>query len=219
MGLDAGSGDGDALIRRAGAGDRQALAVLFHRHRKRLRQMVRLRLDQRLQGRVDPSDVLQEAFLDLAEKLPEYARQRSEIPLFLWLRLVTGERLLRIHRQHLGAAMRDAGREVSLHRGALPQASGGSLAAQLLGRFTSASQAMIRVEVQLQLQQALNGMDPTDREIIALRHFEELSNSEAAAVLEISPQAASNRHLRAMTRLQAILKSIPGLLDRAPGKS
>jgi RNA polymerase sigma-70 factor, ECF subfamily len=219
MGLDAELGDEDALIRRAVAGDREALATLFHRHRKRLRQMVRLRLDRRLQGRVDPSDVLQEAFLDLAEKLPEYARQRSEIPLFLWLRLVTGERLLRIHRQHLGTAMRDAGREVSLHRGALPQASSVSLAAQLLGRYTSASQAIIRAEVQLQLQQALNGMDPTDREIIALRHFEELSNGEAATVLGISPQAASNRHLRAMTRLQAILKSIPGLLDRAPGKS
>ncbi len=218
MRLDAESEEEDALIRRAAAGDREALAVLFHRHRKRLRQMVRLRLDRRLQGRVDPSDVLQEAFLDLVEKLPEYARQRSEIPLFLWLRLVTGERLLRVHRQHLGAAMRDAGREVSLHRGAFPQASSVSLAAQLLGRYTSASQAIIRAEVQLQLQQALNGMDPTDREIIALRHFEELSNGEAAAVLGISPQSASNRHLRAMTRLQAILKSIPGLLDRAPGK-
>ena len=216
MGLDAESEEEDALIRRAAAGDREALAVLFHRHRKRLRQMVWLRLDRRLQGRVAPSDVLQEAFLDLVEKLPEYARQRSEIPLFLWLRLVTGERLLRVHRQHLGTAMRDAGREVSLHRGALPQASSVSLAAQLLGRYTSASQAIIRAEVQLQLQQALNGMDPTDREIIALRHFEELSNGEAATVLGISPQAASNRHLRAMTRLQAILKSIPGLLDRAP---
>jgi RNA polymerase sigma-70 factor (ECF subfamily) len=218
MGLDSESADEDALIRRAVANDRGALAVLFQRHRKRLRQMVRLRLDRRLQGRVDPSDVLQEAFLDLAEKLPEYASQRSEIPLFLWLRLVTGERLLRIHRQHLGTAMRDAGREVSLHRGALPQASSVSLAAQLLGRFTSASQAIIRVEVQLQLQQALNGMEPADREIIALRHFEELSNAEAATVLGISPQAASNRHLRAMTRLQAILKSIPGLLDRANGR-
>ncbi len=218
MVVDAESEEEDALIRRAAAGDREALAFLFHRHRKRLRQMVRLRLDRRLQGRVDPSDVLQEAFLDLVEKLPEYARQRSKIPLFLWLRLVTGERLLRVHRQHLGAAMRDAGREVSLHRGALPQASSVSLAAQLLGRYTSASHAIIRAEVQLQLQQALNGMDPTDREIIALRHFEELSNGEAATVLGISPQAASNRHLRAMTRLQAILKSIPGLLDRAPGK-
>ena len=109
--------------------------------------------------------------------------------------------------------MRDAGREVSLYRGALPQASSVSLAAQLLGRFTTASQAVARAEVQLQLQQALNQMDPIDREVIALRHFEELSNAETAEVLGISPQAASNRHIRAMARLQAILKGIPGLLD------
>jgi RNA polymerase sigma-70 factor, ECF subfamily len=217
MSRDSELDDEDALVGRAAGGDKEALAVLFHRHRKRLRQMVRLRLDRRLQGRVDPSDVLQEAFLDLTDKLPEYASRKSQVPLFLWLRLVTGERLLRIHRQHLGTAIRDAGREVSLHRGALPQASSVSLAAHLLGRLTSASQAIIRVEVQVQLQQALNGMDPMDREIIALRHFEELSNNEAAAVLEISPQAASNRYLRAIARLQAILKSIPGLLDRAPG--
>jgi RNA polymerase sigma-70 factor (ECF subfamily) len=208
----------DDLIQQAIAGDQKALATLFHRHRKRITQMVRLRLDRRLQGRIDPSEVLQEAFLDAAEKLPEFGRQRAEIPFFLWLRMVAGERLLRIHRKHLGAEMRDAAREVSLHRGRLPQASSVSLAAQLLGRFTTASQALIRAEIQLKLQQALNGMDSNDREIITLRHFEELSNAEAATVLGISPQAASNRHLRAMTRLQAILKSIPGLLDRAPGK-
>ena len=203
----------DALARSAAAGNEAALAELYGRHRKRLRQMVRLRLDRRLQGRVDPSDVLQEAYLDLAEKLPGYVQERSGLPPYLWLRLVVGERLLRVHRQHLGAAMRDAGREVSLYRGALPQASSVSLAAQLLGRFTTASQAVARAEVQLQLQQALNQMDPIDREVIALRHFEELSNTEAAEVLGISPQAASNRHIRAMARLQAILKGIHGLLD------
>ena len=141
--------------------------------------MVRLRLDRRLQGRVDPSDVLQEAYLDLAAKLPEYA-SRPAIPFFLWLRLVAGERLLRVHRHHLGAAMRDAGREVSLHQGAFPEASSASLAAQLLGQLTSASQAALRAEMQLLLQEALNGMDPIDREVLALRHFEELSNDEVA---------------------------------------
>jgi RNA polymerase sigma-70 factor (ECF subfamily) len=195
-----------------------ALAGLFERHRKRLRGMVRLRLDRRLQGRVDPSDVLQEAFLDLADKLPAYASDAAKLPFYLWLRLVVGERLLRIHRQHLGAAMRDAGREVSLYRGALPQASSISLAAQLLGRMTSASEALNRAEIQLQLQAALNAMDPMDREIIGLRNFEELSNGEAARVLGIKEQAASNRYVRAMTRLQAILKAIPGLLDLAPGR-
>ncbi len=204
----------DELLPLAAAGDTVALAALFARHRKRLRQMVRLRLDRRLQGRVDPSDVLQEAYLDLAEKVTEYVRRRPELPVYLWFRLVVGERMQRIHRRHLGAAMRDAGREVSLHRGALPQASTASLAARLLGRFTTASEALIRAEVRLQVQKALNQMEPIDREVIALRHFEELSNSEVAQVLGITPQAASNRHLRALARLQAILKDVPGLLGQ-----
>src|SRR5271166_6620129 len=119
----------DLLVDRAAAGDTAALAELFGCYRKRLRQMVRLRLDRRLQGRVDPSDVLQEAYIDFARKLPEYTRARPELPFYLWLRLITGERLLRIHRQHLGTLMRDVDREVSLYRGALPQASSESLAA------------------------------------------------------------------------------------------
>jgi RNA polymerase sigma-70 factor (ECF subfamily) len=207
--------DDESLVRRAAGGEEAALAELFGRYRKRLRQMVRLRLDRRLQGRVDPSDVLQEAYLDVAAQLPHYLG-KPEMPLFLWLRLVAGQRLMRIHRQHLGAAMRDAGREVSLYRGALPQASSVSLAAQLLGRFTTASQAIVRAEVQLQLQAALNGMDPIDREIIALRHFEELTNAEAAEVLGLEPSAASKRYIRALKRLQAVLQNVPGLLDREP---
>src|SRR5215470_17233679 len=187
-------GETEDLLLRAERGDQDALAALWERHRKRLRQMVRLRLDRRLQGRVDPSDVLQEAYIDMAERLPDYVRDRPFAP-YLWLRLVAGQRLMQIHRRHLGAAMRDAGREVSLYRGALPQASSVSLAAQLLGRFTTASQAIVRAEVQLQLQAALNGMDPIDREIIALRHFEELSNAEAAEVLGLETSAASKRYI------------------------
>jgi RNA polymerase sigma-70 factor (ECF subfamily) len=176
--------------------------------------MVRLRLDRRLQGRVDPSDVLQEAYIDLAQRLPEYARDRAFTP-YLWLRLVTGQRLIEVHRRHLATAMRDAGREVSLYRGALPQASSISLAAQLLGRFTTASQAAVRAERQLQLQAVLNGMDPMDREILALRHFEELSNGEAAEVLGLSKTAANNRYIRALGRLRDLLESMPGFLDKA----
>lgn len=204
------------LLRRAAAGDLQAASELFDAYRGRLRQMIRLRLDRRLQGRVDPSDVLQDAYLDVAEQLPSYLA-KPDMPFFLWLRLVAGQRLLRVHRKHLGAAMRDAGREVSIYKGAMPQASSLSLAAQLLGRFTSASQAAVRAERQVQLQSALNGMDATDREIIALRHFEGLSNGEAAQVLGLSKTAASNRYVRAMMRLQAVLEGIPGFLDR-PGE-
>ena len=206
--------DIEPLLNRAAAGDLAALAELFDQYRKRLRQMVRLRLDRRLQGRVDASDVLQDAYLDVVRELPIYLRKR-EMPFFLWLRLVTGQRMMRIHRVHLGAAMRDVGREVSLYKGALPQASSVSLAAQLLGRYTPASQAVSRAEVQVQIQAALNSMEPIDREIIALRHFEELTNAEAAEVLSLEPSTASKRYIRALKRLQAILQNVPGLLDRA----
>ena len=211
--MDRDPDDSQELLRRAAAGDEAALGALWERYRTRLRQMVRLRLDRRLQGRVDPSDVLQDAYLDLAARLPEYARDRP-MPTYLWLRLVTGQRLAQVHRQHLGTAMRDAGREVSLYRGALPQASSASLAAQLLGRFTTASQAAIRAERQLQLQEALNGMDPMDREILALRHFEGLSNGEAAQVLGLSQTAANNRYIRALGRLRDSLGQVPGFFDQ-----
>lgn len=204
----------DDLIGRALSGDEQALAALFGHYRCRLRQMVRLRLDRRLQGRVDPSDVLQEAYLDIVQQLPSYARQRGEMSFFLWLRLVTGQRMMRVHREHLGTEMRNAGRDVSLHRGALPRATSVSLAAQLLGRFTSASQSAMRAEMQVKLQEAINSMEELDREIIALRHFEELSNKEAAELLGLSKSAASNRYVRALARLQGVLQSMPGFLDQ-----
>ena len=128
--------------------------------------MVRLRLDRRLQGRLDASDVLQEAFLDVQKKAADFAA-KPDMPAYLWLRLVTAERLLILHRHHLGTQMRDAGQEVSLCRGGPPAASTHSLANLLLGRLTSPTQAAIRAERQLRLQEALNGMDPLDREILA----------------------------------------------------
>jgi RNA polymerase sigma-70 factor (ECF subfamily) len=202
----------EALVKRATAGDTQALAELFNHHRHRLRQMVRLRLDRRLQGRVDPSDVLQEAFLDLAAELPSYSR-RPAIPFFLWMRLVAGQRLMQVHRRHLGTEMRDAARDVSLF-GGFPQAASASLAAQLLGKLTSAGGAAIRAEIQLRLQEALNSMEDLDREIIALRNFEELDNREAAAVLGLSLDTARKRYVRALKRLQVLLRRIPGLIER-----
>jgi RNA polymerase sigma-70 factor (ECF subfamily) len=202
----------DDLLRRAKAGDGQAQAELFARYRERLRRMVRLRLDRRLYGRLDPSDILQEAYLDYLKRFPDYAAEPS-LPFYLWLRAQTGQKLVDVHRQHLGAKMRDAGQEVSLHRGAFPPASSQSLAHQLLGRLTSPSQAAIRAEMQIRLQEALNIMDPMDREVLVLRHFEELSNSETAAVLGIRTSAASKRYVRALQRLREILDGIPGFFE------
>jgi RNA polymerase sigma-70 factor (ECF subfamily) len=202
----------DELLRRAGAGDEAALAALFARYRDRLRAMVRLRLDRRMAGRLDPSDVLQEAYLDVAKRFPEYSAAPA-VSFYLWLRNLTGQRLIDLHRQHLGAQMRDAGREVSLYRGALPQVSSASLAQQLLAGLTSPTQAAIRAEMQLQLQEALNSMDPIDREVVVLRHFEELNNAETAQVLGIDPSAASKRYIRAIRRLKAILDRAPGFFE------
>ena len=208
---DPAGNDPNLLLRHALAGDESALAALFDGHRERLRRMIRLRLDRRLSGRVDASDVLQEAYLEARKRLADYARDPQAMPFHLWLRLVTGQKLADLHRFHLGAQARDAGMEVSLHRGALPQASSASLAAQLLGKMTSASKAAIRAEHKLILQEALNGMDPIDREVLTLRHFEHLNNDETALVLGLSKKGASNRYIRALRRLKEILASIPGM--------
>ena len=200
------------LLHRAQAGDQEALAALFARYGERLRKLVRLRLDRRLAGRVDTSDVLQDAYLDVTRRFGEFAAAPG-VPFYIWVRSLTGQRLVSLHRRHLGADMRAAGQEVSLYHGALPAASSASLAQQLLAGLTSPTQAAIREELRLRLQEALNGMDAIDREVVVLRHFEELSNVEAAEVLCIEPSAASKRYIRAIRRLKAILSAVPGFLS------
>jgi RNA polymerase sigma-70 factor (ECF subfamily) len=203
------SADSVDLIERARRGDREALGALFARHRDRLRRMVEVRLDPRLQARLDASDVVQDAYVEVVERLEEYLRD-PKLPLFLWLRLVVGERLLKLHRHHLGTQMRDAGREMSLYRRALPAATSAALAAQLLGKHTSPTQAAVRAERILRLQEALNTLDPVDREILSLRHFEELTATESAQVLGIEESAAAKRYFRALKRLKQILATMPG---------
>jgi RNA polymerase sigma-70 factor (ECF subfamily) len=199
------SGD---LLQRARAGDTAAVAALFHHYRERLRRMVHLRLDRRLQGRLDPSDVLQEAYVDYARGLDQYTANPT-MPFFLWLRTLIGQKLSDLHRRHLGAERGDGEQEVSLYRGALPQASSVSLAAQLLGRLTEASRDAARAETQLRVQEVLNTMDPLDREVLTLRHFEMLTSDETAQVLGIKRKVASDRYIRAMKRLRELLAGLP----------
>jgi RNA polymerase sigma-70 factor (ECF subfamily) len=203
------------LLQRAREGEMQARSEVFLRHRERLRSMVLLRLDRRLQGRIDPSDVLQEAFVEVSRCLDEYLRH-PKLPVFLWLRLLTGRKLQALHRHHLGTRLRDAGRELSLHSGVYPEASSIILAHQLLDKNISPSQQVEKAEVRLRVQQALDSMAALDREVLALRHFEQLSNAETAQVLGVSEAAASVRFIRALERLKAILAGIPGFL---PGNS
>jgi len=208
--------DTEILLGRARGGDCGALADLFERHRGRLEQMVRVRLDRRLQGRLDPADVLQDAYLDVARRFKEYAADPS-LPFYLWLRLLAGQRLTDLHRHHLGAKVRDAGREAALGQGRVPQASSESLAELLLGRLTSPSRAAVRGETQARVQEALSAMDPVDREVLVLRHFEMLSNEETAQVLGLKPSAASNRHIRALKRLKEIMADATGPDQSSPG--
>jgi RNA polymerase sigma-70 factor (ECF subfamily) len=190
--------------------DQAALERALAEHRARLRRMVSLRMDRRLQGRVDPSDVIQEAYLDAARRLPEYVREAEPMPLFLWLRFLAAQALQVVHRKHLGVLARDAGREISIDGGRMPQATSAALAAQLLGHDTRASEAAIRAERKLRLEQALNQMDPLDREVLALRHFEQLSNSECARVLGLKETTATKRYIRGLRKLKELLGSLPG---------
>src|SRR5207249_3227659 len=177
------------LLKGAAEGNKDSWGALLTRHEDRLRRLVIFRLDQRLQGRIDAADVIQEVYLEASSHQAEYL-QKPSMPFFLWLRGITANKLLELHRHHLGTQMRDAGREVSLYRGTLPETTSAALAAQLLGHVTRPSEAAIRVEVKIRLQEALNAMDGLDREVLALRHFEQLSNREAALVLGIQEKAA-----------------------------
>jgi RNA polymerase sigma-70 factor, ECF subfamily len=190
--------------------DREVWGRFLADHRNRLRRMIALRLDRRLRGRIDPSDVIQEAFLEATERHPEYVQQSDPMPPFLWLRFLTLQRLQIVHRQQLGTRSRDPRREIPIGGDAFPAATSAALAAQLLGRDTRASHAAIRAERKRRLHEALDRMDPVDREVLVLRHFEQLTNGECARVLGLEESASTKRYLRALSRLKGILSSLPG---------
>lgn len=203
----------DSMIRQRMATDAAgALAEEFSRHRDRLWRMVDFRLDPALAGRVDPDDVLQEAWLAATQRADHFLKNES-LSLFLWLRLIVEQTLIDVHRRHLGAKMRDAYREQSIHDPALSRTTCVSLVARLLGTFTSPSQAAVRDEEARRLREAIDGMDEIDREVLAMRHFEELTNAEVAEALGIQATAASNRYVRAIRRLKTILDALPGFSE------
>ena len=203
------TGEDDELLRLAAAGDGESWQALVGRSRDRLRRMVAFRLDPRLRGRIDPSDVLQDAYFEAWRDLGSYL-DRPEIPFFLWLRGIAGNKLREIHRHHLGTQMRDPRREVSIQGGATSDTTATALAAQLLGKLTRASEEAVRRELKLRLHEAIDAMDPLDREVLALRYFEQLSPAETARVLGIKEKAAGLRYLRAVRRLKEILQSLGG---------
>ena len=180
-------------------GSDDTLGPLFERYRDRLVRMVQFRLDPRLVGRIDAEDVLQETFLEAKKRLQAFRDDHK--PFLVWIRLITQQTMVDLFRKHLGAKMRTAGREV-----AAP--ASGTMSGFFVAHITSPSGAVMREELRQKIEQALASMDEIDREVLLLRHFEELSNKEAADVLGIQENAASNRYVRALGRLKGYLGSL-----------
>jgi RNA polymerase sigma-70 factor (ECF subfamily) len=191
--------------------DSQAVAELFSQYRDRLERMVEYRMDRRLVGRVDPADVVQDAYLEVARRVPQYLAAPT-VSFFVWARQITWQTLLATHRRHLGLK-RHAGRDVSLRDGNSSTTSAYLLVEQLAAQLTSPSHVAIRAERLQRLRTAIASMDDTDREILVLRHFEQAGNAEAAEILGLKKTAASNRYVRALKRLKEILDQTPEFCD------
>jgi RNA polymerase sigma-70 factor (ECF subfamily) len=197
--------DTDELLRRAQNGDDHARQNVLVRHRERLKHMVAVHMDRRLAARVDPSDVVQEALLDAARGLDEYLRQRP-VPFYPWQRQLAWERLIELHRRHLHSQKRSVRREQPLAPH-LSDESAQQLAEHVLARQSSPSQRAIRSELRSRIRAALDQLGERDREVLVLRHLEQLSTRETAAVLGITEGAVKTRHLRALERLRVLLES------------
>jgi RNA polymerase sigma-70 factor, ECF subfamily len=191
----------EGLLDQAGRGDGAACQELLARHRARLRQMVALRIDRRVAARVDPSDVVQEAFADAARKLPEYLRERP-LPFYPWLRRLAWERLMKLHHRHIAADKRSVTRESPAP---LPDESALQLAGLLLAPGPSPSERAQRQELCARVRAALGRLPERDREVLVLRYLEQMSTAEIAAVLGTTAGAVKVRHLRALERLRGLL--------------
>jgi RNA polymerase sigma-70 factor (ECF subfamily) len=193
----------EELIAAARTGDSEAGGRLLERERAGLLRMVRLRMDPRLQARFDPSDVVQDAFLDATRRLPAWIESR-EMPFFAWLRFLVRQKLDEFRRRHLGAGLRDARREVGAEAGDA-DASTIIVADRLSGTVKSPSANVTKAEVGSTILEALASMDRLDREVLVLRHFEQLTHAEAARELGLSEAAASRRYIRALSRMAEVL--------------
>lgn len=184
-----------------------ALARFFGNIAPKLKRIVKFRLDYRLSGRVSESDVIQETYVRAAQRMPRYIEKEPTMPFFVWLRLEVSQKLDEIHRQHFGAQKRDIRKEMKLGGNEQAGKTSMAMAAHLVAQMTSPSRVFERAEQIAKLEKALSEMDELDQEVIALRHFEELSNVEAAEVLGLQPSAASKRYLRALVKLRKIMES------------
>ena len=199
-----GAGEVPGLLDSAMAGDAEAVRALFSDQRDRLKRLVHLRLSRELTGRVDESQVVEEILGDAAGRLATYAQEPAR-PLSLWVRQLACSKLAELHGRHVGTSGRTgAGDELTLHGGGLPIADAAGLAARILGESVE-SGARDRAERRLYLQEALNGLEPLDRELIALKHFERLDFWEIALILGLTEAEAGRRYLGAIRRLREVI--------------
>lgn len=193
--------DTQELLKRARGGDRSAFEELFQRHRGRLHKAIAMRIDRRLSARVDASDVLQETHLEAFRRMPNYLAE-AEMPFYLWLHWIAREKVLALHRRHLGAEKRTVVHEVPL----LPVNSSATFVSGIIaGHEPSPSQALAKTELAQRLRLALGRLDNDERDLILWRHFEQLSARDTAQLLQISESAAAKRYIRAVEKLRAIL--------------
>ena len=192
------------LMKRAANADSEAISELIEKVRDRLVAVVQWRMDSQLRSRVDASDVVQEATIEAARRLPEYAKAPA-MDLYLWMRSLTMDKLIDAYRHHVEIQKRSSQREVSLEQQRMADATSSCLAVQLVGQLTTPTQAAERAESQLAIQKALAQLDPVDREILIMRHFENLSNDHVAQVLGIKKSGASRRYIMALKRIQSLI--------------
>lgn len=201
--------DTQQLLASARAGDGTAADALWDRHRAALHRLIAMRLDRKLQARVDVSDVVQESLVEANRRLAEFLRQ-APMPFHLWLRQIAQDRLIDAHRRHHVAARRSVDREQPLATPSFADQSALDLAGQLYDhRELTPAAAMLRREFDQRFRQALTKLDDADHEIIEMRHLEQLSNGEAAQALSLSEAAAGMRYLRAVRRLRSLLEEVP----------
>jgi RNA polymerase sigma-70 factor (ECF subfamily) len=189
----------DELLDQVAAGDADALNQLLARERPFMRRVVEIRLDGRLRARLDPSDVVQEAQLEVSRRLPDYLHRRP-MSFRLWLRQTTFETVLRLHRFHLTAECRAVARELPL-----PEDSSLTLGRQLLARGAGPPEQLVERELARRVREGLARLGEDDREVLLLRAFEGLANADVAAILGIDSSAASQRFGRALARLRRLL--------------
>ena len=187
-------------------GGEAGLAVVFSRYQARLERMVEFRMDHRLRGRVDPGDVMQESYIEISRRMCRYL-ENPEVTVFVWMRQVTLQTLIGVHRRHF-RNKRSVGQEVQLRQRKSPDATSYSIAFAAFANDTTPSRAVARAEEIEQLRKALDSMDEIDREVLALRHFEQLSNNEVAEILQLSVTASSNRYVRALARLGNLMEGL-----------